>query len=80
MPYIITEPCIDVKDGACVDVCPVDCIKTTDEAAMYYIDPKACIDCNACRHVCPVDAIFSTWEIPEGQDRFEKMNGDFFRA
>src|ERR1051326_6171823 len=23
---IITEACIDVKDGACVDVCPVQCI------------------------------------------------------
>ena len=26
MPYIITEACINVKDRACVDVCPVDCI------------------------------------------------------
>ena len=26
MAYIVTEPCIDVKDGACAQVCPVDCI------------------------------------------------------
>ena len=26
MAYVITEPCIDVKDKACVEVCPVDCI------------------------------------------------------
>ena len=26
MTYIITEPCVDVKDKACVEVCPVDCI------------------------------------------------------
>jgi NAD-dependent dihydropyrimidine dehydrogenase PreA subunit len=26
MTYVITEPCIGVKDRACVDVCPVDCI------------------------------------------------------
>ena len=26
MPYVIAEPCIDVKDKACVEVCPVDCI------------------------------------------------------
>src|ERR1700730_10928369 len=26
VPYIIPEPCIGVKDGSCVDVCPVDCI------------------------------------------------------
>lgn len=24
--YVITEPCIDVKDGSCVDVCPVTAI------------------------------------------------------
>ena len=26
MTYIIAEPCIDVKDKSCIDVCPVDCI------------------------------------------------------
>ena len=26
MAYVIAEPCIDVKDKACVDECPVDCI------------------------------------------------------
>ena len=26
MTYIITEPCIDVLDKSCVEVCPVDCI------------------------------------------------------
>jgi NAD-dependent dihydropyrimidine dehydrogenase PreA subunit len=28
MTFVITEPCIDVKDRSCVDVCPVDCIYT----------------------------------------------------
>jgi NAD-dependent dihydropyrimidine dehydrogenase PreA subunit len=32
MPYVIAEPCIDVKDGTCVDVCPVDCIHSDDAA------------------------------------------------
>ena len=27
---VITEACIDVKDGACVDVCPVQCIYEFD--------------------------------------------------
>ena len=31
MTYIIAEPCVDVKDAACVDVCPVDCIYTTED-------------------------------------------------
>ena len=26
MAYVIAQPCIDVKDTACVDACPVDCI------------------------------------------------------
>ncbi|HYT46384.1 MAG TPA: ferredoxin, partial [Methylomirabilota bacterium] len=26
MTYVITQPCIGVKDASCVDVCPVDCI------------------------------------------------------
>jgi len=26
MAYIIAEPCVDVMDKACVEVCPVDCI------------------------------------------------------
>ena len=83
MPYVITEPCIGVKDGACVDVCPVDCIHTTDDAPMYYIDPDACIDCNACRHVCPVDAIFSWFDLDDAQQRdmkkWEQINRDFFK-
>ena len=32
MPYVITEACIDVKDRACVDVCPVQCIYEFDPA------------------------------------------------
>ena len=26
MTYVIAEPCIDVKDYTCVEVCPVDAI------------------------------------------------------
>ena len=25
-PYVIAEPCVKVKDKACVPACPVDCI------------------------------------------------------
>ena len=52
MTYVICEPCVDVKDTACVDVCPVDCIHPTndfpelfDVEKMLYIDPEECIDC-----------------------------------
>lgn len=79
MPYVITEPCIDVKDGTCVDVCPVDCIHTTDGDRMYYIDPDGCIDCSACVNVCPVDAIYSTYDMPAGQEKYEEINAAYFR-
>ncbi len=75
MTYIITEPCMDIRDRACVDVCPVDCIYeagdtrlSRDDAAyrnMLYIHPEECIDCGACEPVCPVEAIFPEEEVPE---------------
>jgi len=30
--YVIGEPCIDIKDRSCVDVCPVDCIHEAEDA------------------------------------------------
>ncbi|MGH7588067.1 MAG: ferredoxin, partial [Gemmatimonadota bacterium] len=37
MTYVITQPCIGVKDASCVEVCPVDCIYEGQD--MYYIHP-----------------------------------------
>ena len=45
MTYIIAEPCIDIKDLSCVDVCPVDCIHVFER--ILIIDPEECIDCFA---------------------------------
>ena len=33
MTYVIAQPCVDVKDRACVDECPVDCIYMRPTAA-----------------------------------------------
>src|SRR5881296_2568703 len=63
MTYIIAEPCIDIKDKSCVDVCPVDCIHEADR--MLVIDPEECIDCGACEPECPVEAIFPEDALPE---------------
>ena len=78
MTYVICEPCIGTKDASCVDVCPVDCIHTTDEAEIYYIDPEECIDCGACEPVCPVTAIFPDFDVPEEWESWTKVNADFF--
>ncbi len=82
--YVIAEPCIGVKDTACVEVCPVDCIHPKkDEAAFdgenkLYIDPDVCIDCGACVPVCPVQAIFPEDELPEKWARFAQVDRDWY--
>ena len=62
MPYVITEACINTKDKACVDVCPVDCIH--EFGRILIIDPEECIDCGACEPECPVNAIFPEESLP----------------
>jgi len=75
MTFIITSPCIDTKDQACVDVCPVDCIHFEDGVdTMLYINPVECIDCGACEPACPVDAIFDESGIPDDQNKFIEIN------
>jgi len=70
--YIITEPCIDVKDKSCVDVCPVDCIHESDR--MLVIDPEECIDCGACEPECPVEAIYPEDAVPDKWEPFIRIN------
>ena len=80
MTYVITEPCIDVQDATWMDVCPVDCIHTSDDDNQFYIDPEICIDCEACVFVCPVDAIFYEEDVPEKWRNFTKINLDYFQT
>jgi NAD-dependent dihydropyrimidine dehydrogenase PreA subunit len=54
--YIIAEPCIDIKDLSCVDVCPVDCIHEFDR--ILIIDPEECIDCFA-----PTEQLVTSWGL-----------------
>lgn len=79
MTYVIGQPCIGVKDAACVSVCPVDCIHSSDSEEMFYIDPDECIDCGACLPVCPVEAIFPDDDAPSGQERYIQINADFYK-
>jgi ferredoxin len=79
MPYVIAQPCINVKDGACVDVCPVDCILGGEDDPQLYIDPDVCVDCNICATVCPVGAIFPEEELPERWHQFIEVNRSYFQ-
>ena len=72
MAYVIAEPCIDIKDKSCIDVCPVDCIHEADR--MLVIDPEECIDCGACEPECPVEAILPEDAIPDDWQPFVKIN------
>lgn len=78
MPYIITEACIGVKDRACVDVCPVDCIYEGDD--QLFIHPDECIDCGACEPECPVTAIFPEEDVPQNQRQFIQINREVFKS
>jgi NAD-dependent dihydropyrimidine dehydrogenase PreA subunit len=72
MTYIVAQPCIDLKDRSCVDVCPVDCIHDADR--ILVIDPEECIDCGACEPECPVEAIFPEDALPSKWEPFVKIN------
>jgi ferredoxin len=84
MPYVIAEPCIGVKDTACVDACPVDVIHPRKDendfssVPQLYIHPVDCIDCGACVPVCPVSAIFLVDDLPEKWTHFAKVNADWY--
>ena len=80
MAYIICEPCVDVMDTACVDVCPVDCIHTTEGENQLYINPDECIDCAACEPACPVDAISMQSDVPSEWEPFIEINRKFFET
>jgi NAD-dependent dihydropyrimidine dehydrogenase PreA subunit len=74
--YVIAQPCVDLKDRACVDECPVDCIY--EGSRMLYIHPDECVDCGACEPVCPVEAIFYEDDTPEQWKDYYTANVDFF--
>ena len=85
MAYVITEPCIGVKDKSCVGVCPVDCIhegiveQDGSKYDMLFIIPDECIDCGLCEPECPVTAIYADSDVPKDQQLFVQINADFFK-
>jgi len=74
--YVIAQPCVDIKDRACVDECPVDCIY--EGKRMLYIHPDECVDCGACEPVCPVEAIFYEDDTPPEWKDYYGANVNFF--
>ncbi len=77
MTYVVAEPCIGVKDHACVDVCPVECFYEGEDQLL--IHPEECIDCGACVPECPVSAIFEESDVPEQWKDYTAKNADPFK-
>jgi len=86
MTYVITQPCIGIKDASCIEVCPVDAIhpgpheSEFDAHQQLYIDPCECIDCGACEPACPFTAIFEESAVPQKWQSFIQINADFFKT
>ncbi|MEJ5252934.1 MAG: ferredoxin family protein [Chthonomonadetes bacterium] len=85
MAYVIVDTC--VKDNACVEVCPVDCIKEgvfTDSDGktydMMFINPDECIDCGVCEPECPSNAIYPETSIPDNLKHFIRINREAFAS
>lgn len=76
MTYVIAQPCVDIKDRACVTECPVDCIYEGERT--LYIDPSECVDCHACEPVCPVEAIFPEDDLPAHWAHYLTVNAEYF--
>ena len=85
MAYVIAQPCIGVKDAACVSVCPMDCIHPAGSeegfaaAEQLFIDPSECIDCGLCVHECPVNAIFPQEDLPAEWAEFIEKNAAYYK-
>ena len=78
MAYVIAEPCIGVKDRACVEICPMDCIHGEDSDPQLYINPAECIDCHACEPACPVGAIFYEDGLPTEWKHYIQINAAYY--
>lgn len=80
MTYVIVEPCIDVLDKSCVEVCPVDCIHYEEDVdRKLYIDPDECIDCGACEPACPVTAIFAEDDVPDNWKEYTELDAKWYK-
>lgn len=78
MAYVIASACIDCKDAACVECCPVDAIY--EGPRTFYIHPDECVNCSLCVSVCPVEAIFEEDDLPKPLAHFAAINREFFAS
>ncbi len=75
MTYIIAEPCIGVKDRACVEVCPVDCIYEYVEEAGAFVVPDPSTGAGPDKTVVPRG---QSVHLPGDQITKEQLNSMLF--
>ena len=76
MTYLIPEPCIDVKDKACIEERAVECLCNGER--MFSIHPDECVGWGACEPVRAVEAIFCDDDVPGQWAQFTVENTKFF--
>ena len=74
--FVVTSPCVGVKDGACANVCPVECFYDANDRLV--IDPEQCICCGLCEIACPVSAIMAVDDVPESEQAAVEFATSFF--
>ena len=84
MAYIICEPCVGIKDTACVDVCPVDCIHPA-EGRIGFAAAEMCTFIRRMHRrwrVCaglPRRSDLCADETPRAWDRFISINARYYQ-
>ncbi len=76
MTYVIAQPCVDVKDKACIEECPVDCIYEGKRS--LYIHPDECVDCGAASRSARSRRSTTRTTSPEQWSEYYKANVEFF--
>ena len=76
MTCVIAETCIDMKNGVCTEVRPVDCV--CEGGRIYCIQPGECVSCALHVSVRPVEAIRYEDDLPPRSTGFVAVNSEFF--
>ena len=84
MAFVICQPCVDVKDTSCTEVCPSDAIHPTPSEGNFgsvpqlYINPLTCSNCDLCRSACPQGAIYPASQVPSGWQSYIQINAAYY--
>lgn len=79
LPHFNSELC--VKCGQCVDSCPEDALKLSEDNSCPVVDPEICIGCGECQAVCPKKAVtlqgedITDWE--RGENTLSSRMADY---